>query len=649
MRKNLLLAALLLCSSLASFAQDQARDTGLNAKREMMKEVLHDQSLVQMTPAARYKEMENVVFGGAKDGWRVTMADLQMLQKAYLGVVQKTKAKKPQRSIGVEHNVWCATKVEMRGADGELTRMEEHEYDKQGNLLSTIRYLYENKKPVPESKFEQTYDAQGNVAFFAYYMWDKSKSQWIGDYKWVQEFDSNNVIVNQEEYLYDEATSQWFLSAYYYVNYDIYGWLLSRTRKSGRTSIDGAYTDGDKVEYGYDKSGVPYLSLQMYYKLNAKTDEFEPCEKWEWKYDQDARKQLLEASYWMGADKQWKGNSYKTWGYDDAGRLVREQSLSGWTDTYNTWASGELTENGYDGNELTKTASYEWVPRKERFDLVSLRQQEFTEDGRLALSAFVSSYKDSEGINIATGNKSVCTYTEKGYEERMYTWNSDNQEWLASEICMGKYGDNGKVGIREFYSPELVFLGSNTYIWQIISYTDVYPDIYMRGTFNSWTAPEEYKMTDKGNGIVEIENVALTENDEFKFADSEWGQLNWGSNWTTSEESYVYSNEQKRLTYNGGNLRLPQGSGEVICKKITLDIVNGLLLMVYADATAVNLVATEGSTILVEGNKIVTKGARQVEVCQADGKLVSRAPITSVGPGLYVVKADNKVIKVQVK
>lgn len=67
------------------------------------------------------------------------------------------------------------------------------------------------------------------------------------------------------------------------------------------------------------------------------------------------------------------------------------------------------------------------------------------------------------------------------------------------------------------------------------------------------------------------------------------------------------------------------------------------------DETAVNHVAADGQTVRVVGRKITTRGARHVTVHNAAGQLISTNDVTPVEPGIYIVQADGKTIKVVVK
>lgn len=78
--------------------------------------------------------------------------------------------------------------------------------------------------------------------------------------------------------------------------------------------------------------------------------------------------------------------------------------------------------------------------------------------------------------------------------------------------------------------------------------------IYVRGSMNTWAATEAYRMkeTAKGSGVYELEVTGFS--GEFKIADAEWGEVNYG---LTTVDKKVTVNEPILLLHTGFNIPVP--------------------------------------------------------------------------------------------
>ena len=83
----------------------------------------------------------------------------------------------------------------------------------------------------------------------------------------------------------------------------------------------------------------------------------------------------------------------------------------------------------------------------------------------------------------------------------------------------------------------------------------VAPAVYIRGAMNSWGSPDTWKFTNKsydaaaGTGVWEF-NGSINGGQEFKIADSSWGNINYGGVTGIQPGAVV------DLTYNQGNMSL---------------------------------------------------------------------------------------------
>lgn len=76
-------------------------------------------------------------------------------------------------------------------------------------------------------------------------------------------------------------------------------------------------------------------------------------------------------------------------------------------------------------------------------------------------------------------------------------------------------------------------------------------DMYLRGGMNDWGSSSSYQFTttDQEN-VWELKSVTIPAGTEFKFADSSWGEINYGC----GSDANVVPGQPYEMVYNGGNL-----------------------------------------------------------------------------------------------
>lgn len=149
--------------------------------------------------------------------------------------------------------------------------------------------------------------------------------------------------------------------------------------------------------------------------------------------------------------------------------------------------------------------------------------------------------------------------------------NSINVEFLIkSEYDLNGYNKSSNLSVSEFTNIETNdgFLyatleidknGSlnfhsgtpNTLLWDLSDSKDkssITDDLYLRGEFNEWRAEVNYKFEnvkfiDDGwyTQVWKLEDISLSPNDSFKIADSNWGNVNLGSNNSKIEASIPFT------------------------------------------------------------------------------------------------------------
>ena len=97
------------------------------------------------------------------------------------------------------------------------------------------------------------------------------------------------------------------------------------------------------------------------------------------------------------------------------------------------------------------------------------------------------------------------------------------------------------------------------------------PSIYMRGDMNSWGSPDAWKFSTVDGVVYELKNVTITSSQNFKIADANWGNVNYGG------ATNMKVNTEYLLSYNSNtNCKLAANfTGNVIfnldTKKVVFD------------------------------------------------------------------------------
>ncbi|MCL2131645.1 MAG: T9SS type A sorting domain-containing protein [Lentimicrobiaceae bacterium] len=188
-------------------------------------------------------------------------------------------------------------------------------YDDYGN--DTLLLGYRNNQI--SYKYEQAYDAAGNMTKFAYYKWDIVNNSWEGNEKYEYAYDSAGNITMQVIYVWNSTTNDWI------------------ERLLGRI----------KYEYTYDTNGN--RTMQTIYVWNNTTNDWRNSRKYEYTYDTNGNQTMEINHVWDNSTNGWKENSKSEYSYDTNGNKTMEINLVYLTIT-NDWGIQSKYEYAYDVN-----------------------------------------------------------------------------------------------------------------------------------------------------------------------------------------------------------------------------------------------------------------------------------------------------------
>ena len=202
-------------------------------------------------------------------------------------------------------------------------------------------------------------------------------------------------------------------------------------------------------------------------------------------------------------------------------------------------------------------------------------------------------------------------------------------------------------------------------------YAGLPDNLYILGS-GEWTPPNMSKKLDKFtcDGVYHISGVEVN-NDEastFRICDAnapseneQWNITSWGYKSDNNDVSDLDEDNEylRKATFHkgdAGNMKVPTGK-----YAITFNIFNGEILVVNEDKANSNgansedlsgtdEVADNSVKVSTIGNVIRIYGATETEIYGVSGVLLARnVNEYATTRGIYLIKADNKVIKVVVR
>ena len=613
MKKNLFFVGLfLLFSSCLSMAQRLRSEISLIAPSEHL--IQQDQS---------------VLAHAARRG-KLTQEDLRLLQKAYLkaasDVAQMNSdvAKSGSRSLESQSGMSPRSVIVDEKAE-VITK--EVEKDANGEESALYSYKYDGKARLVGRSMHQRVDGVLVLAEEARY-----------------EYDDNDVVTLMEVYSRDAKTGEMFLSQTLEQKFTSEGLLLLFSEKRGKVSADGAFAIGSQTENEYDDKGN-LLSSSNYVLDND--IYFVPSVKIEYTYD-DYLGQLSESKY-IWNNWRWEGVYANGSIKGENGFVVGNYQLTDWDASANSWASGKKNIAYWNQQgQMSVDKQYDWVPKVNDWVCTLDNDADFDNQGRCT-RRYHYRY-DIVGDQAAlreNSDKTDISYEDDVTCEKKYLWQAAAWTYQGATRSWYDYQNNKDVKENQDAAGNLVSTWERYYEQIAIGPSTVYPDILLVGTMTGWMDDYSYQMKDNQDGTVQLENVTIKKNDEFKLK----GAADWAYNWGGNPISLPKSGHGAyQLSEGGGNLSIVMEADKVVCTLMKFDLSNKQLYIEFdASTTAVNMVAADGTTIVVRGDKIVTSNAKNVQVSDMGGQVISTAATTTVRPGLYVVKADGKVVKVQVK
>lgn len=314
---------------------------------------------------------------------------------------------------------------------------------------------------------------------------------------------------------------------------------------------------------------------------------------------------------------------------NDNGDLLHGEVLF-WNRDKKEWYANSKTDCTYDSQNrlLSKIITRRYNKTNGRYAQTAYQYYEYTESGDTILDyAYTIDTLD---------NRSDAHRYEKAYDDAGHLVLDMTQEGWSSDY------DTWESGVKTVYEYNAAGIGT---LWEEHTWDPALGDFYLyMKSVSDDKGQELWWYKNFGTSSFKYETVRDEEAHTVTALSYSWEQSDEHPTeyleLSTKATSY-YDAEGRILrqeTYNvwTGGLR---EAVDYVYKTITID-----------DTTPVNQVAAdEGQHIVIRGNKITTEGASRVAVYNVAGQLISTSAVTEVTPGTYIVRADNRTLKVQVR
>ena len=501
----------------------------------------------------------------------------------------KMKAPTVQRSVTVPQYKWVNTLHATSNSDCTST-MITNTYDDKGNVTEQIIWRL---------------DAQGGTS----------------TYKIAHEYDAEYRETATSKYkLYENSYWEPVESAAY--TYNNYGSILSTVITKYNYGTPGnTYRRKDENEFDANNN----LTAQSEYEYT--NDKWMPVFRWESEYDKE-------------------------------NNLYSSAHLSDWNDNLGTWTKGDKSTVWYKKTRLgleypAVVGVYDWNVNKKNWMIINQMTKTYEEDRNNYIDLLVQEDSLYRKGNDVLGYVITYEYDVTGKLSRSNFYQSQNNSSSLLNYTLYSYDKSGYglLTSKNTYDSYDNCISSDSYEWtNFENGTITYPDLYMVGSFTGWSFEKNWIGEDMGDGIVEWHNVTLNKSDQFK--------LVAGNSWSASYNFGLYEYEDNPVPVNsivpllkyGGsrNIFVQMDAEETTFKTIRLDL-KSATLYIESDPTGVGEVDASQAGVTVKGNRICVADAKRVVVYNADGSLVGNTAETTVEPGVYMVKADGKTVKVVVK
>ena len=322
------------------------------------------------------------------------------------------------------------------------------EYDEIGRILSFVGLHWNSgtKNWKYESKQSWEYPGEKKLILINY-EWDTDSLNWIPDYKYEEDYDENGNQILEAHYIYLPSKKH-FMPARKFESFYSLELLKVQIDYYSNSSMSGWAPSGKK-EYTYNSSGEK--DLEIYYDWNSPFGEWTYVNKYQYSYDDMDRLTNIFSHKWVPDLNQWLNRNNSQFSYDENGNRIKMIS-SIWDQDEEEWSYFAMEVDTFDqfNNSLLHTRltwnhdKNSWVPDRQvenaydsigNLQMLVNRKWEDTEDNWQPIR------KNHYGYDLSR-NKIL---------DIRYNWDIEVGDWLPWQKEIREYLPNGESFLLEVY------------------------------------------------------------------------------------------------------------------------------------------------------------------------------------------------------
>lgn len=300
----------------------------------------------------------------------------------------------------------------------------EYTYNNNGNVTLTIYSGWDAGLWMNLLKFEYTYDNSDNMTLSIVYTWEGG--QWVNYLKHEYTYNNSSNIISSITNIWTQG--EWIKAEKYEYTYDSNSNMISNINC---TWSSGQWENVTKIECNYDTIGIPTLVIIYEWELSGWVNS----EKDEYIYDNSENKLLMLSYDW--ADSVWVNFWKAEYTYNNSGNTTLSVDYT-WKDSQ--WVNYDKIEYSYDnsGNMILSTG-YEW---EENQWIYSEKSEVFHDFSVSITDVAFPVFKASDQLSWIAALYGPCN--NKPDSSNLFIWNTATNNW---DIDMN---------LKSYYSPFIV-------------------------------------------------------------------------------------------------------------------------------------------------------------------------------------------------
>ncbi|MCF8362181.1 MAG: T9SS type A sorting domain-containing protein [Prolixibacteraceae bacterium] len=230
--------------------------------------------------------------------------------------------------------------------------IQKRRHDEYGNTNS---YEIQFPKYLMYLKTEITFDKNGKKTLQTDYAWDVASSQFVYDSKYENEYNATGNIIKTINSVWDSTENVWETVEIKEFEYDSLDYLISENRYeiTSNTSLPIS-----KIEYSNNNSGL--VSNKVSYNWNTTDSAWVKNNQYHYKYNRDEMTTYEDQYIWDETTGNWVGEHKQNYTFDTNGKTLYQDRWV-WDTITNSWIGEFKQTKSYNTNgKLTYEDNWIW-------------------------------------------------------------------------------------------------------------------------------------------------------------------------------------------------------------------------------------------------------------------------------------------------